>query len=79
MPDVVELPPIKMRIFKAIRTRGKIGITTRELLAAIYDEPRSLAVIRTHIFQANEMLAGTDYQIVMTDRRHWIVARSNGK
>ena len=71
------LPRVKVMIFDKIEAAGDIGITTRQLLRAVYGYKveRAPAVIRNHIHQMNDMLAGTDVHITASDRRHWLLEK----
>lgn len=71
------LPPLKQHIYDTIRAAGEIGITSRDLLAVIWEgrrKPKHLANIRCHIGQINEALVDTNRKIVTHDRRHWVLS-----
>ena len=72
----VYLPRVKVLIFDAVKAAGDIGVTTRQLLHAVYGNKvqRSTAIIRNHIKQMNILLAQTDVHIAARDRRHWLLA-----
>jgi hypothetical protein len=67
----VPMPPLKARIFDAVKAAGDSGISTRELFNVIYESaraPRSIATVRTHILMINDLLEETDLRIVCTGR-----------
>jgi hypothetical protein len=62
----VHLPPLKVALFDVVKAAGDIGVSTTELIATLNEHlGRRLAAqtIKAHVFQINELLAGTDYQI----------------
>lgn len=63
LPEVrlgVRLGPVKARLFDLIQRSGDDGITSPDLcdILGIARE-----TVKAHVFQINEQLAGTDYQI----------------
>lgn len=79
----VHLGPTKTRIFDLLRAAGDVGVSSEELIFALADDgagPKNRNTIKAHIYQTNELLAGTDYGIV-SDRarpRRWQLARRRG-
>ncbi len=62
----VVLPPLKAALFDAVKAAGDVGVSTTELITTMTEHAgRSLdaQTIKAHVFQINELLAGTDYQI----------------
>ena len=61
----VYLPQHKARIVDAIKQAGDIGITPAELIFAAW--PHGAVVnartVKAHVWQINELLAGTDFEI----------------
>lgn len=60
----VPLPPLKAAIFDAIKAAGEIGISSQDLIGSVYETPRSLVTIKSHIHQLNDLLDGTGLRIV---------------
>src|SRR5262245_27782363 len=63
----VRMPPLKARILDAIKAAGDLGASSHELTFEVYRgyaRQRSPAGIKSHVYQLNEMLAGTDWRIV---------------
>lgn len=76
------MPMLKARIYDAVSAAGEIGISTRDLMHKTYTDrkmPRSLAVIRTHVLQINDMLVETDLRIRTNDRRLWVLVKLRRK
>jgi DNA-binding response OmpR family regulator len=60
----VYLPPRKSRIMDVLIAAGDIGISTPDLINAVWaDEPRSPNTLKSHITQLNDLLAGTDFHV----------------
>lgn len=79
----VRLTPVKVRIFDAVKRAGIGGISSRDLVQVVYEDdrhPRNIATIRAHIWQLNELLAGTDVRIAAhDDRRCWFMTKTKQK
>jgi hypothetical protein len=56
----VKVGPVKARLFDLIQRGGEDGVTNRDL-SDILGIARE--TVKAHVFQLNEHLAGTDYQI----------------
>jgi hypothetical protein len=72
----VVLPPFKAAIFDAVARAGGAGISTDELVRAVYvgrSQPGRHA-IKVHVFQMNARLAGSGSAIVSEGRR-WYLRR----
>lgn len=76
----VLMPTLKARIFDAVAATGDNGITARELINAVYTgdyrAPVTLATIRAHIWQINDLLEDTRVRIRCLERRWWVLVRS---
>ena len=59
----VVLTPLKARIFDAIRRAGPDGIDGRALIQEL-DLPVSLTTLKAHVWQINDRLTESGYQIV---------------
>lgn len=60
----VRLSPLKARIFDAIKRAGKDGIAGSELFDLFLKERGGqFSVLKCHVYQINEKLAGTDCKI----------------
>jgi hypothetical protein len=73
----VVLTPFKASLLDLIRRAGDLGISSDGLRYELYRDhlkPPSKFTIKAHVWQLNELLAGTDYCIV-SDRRRWFVRR----
>jgi hypothetical protein len=70
----VLLPPLKVRIFDAVVEAGHAGLTTREIIADVFQEgTRTLAAVRHHITAINDLLRGTGVRIRRKDHRRWVI------
>lgn len=75
----VRMTPLKARLFDAIKAAGDVGISTNELLFKVYEGERlpQRSVIKSHIWQINEILEDTGLKIVSlweTRRvRYWML------
>jgi hypothetical protein len=59
----VPLTPLKLRIFDAIRRAGPDGIAGDAIIQEL-GLPVSLATLKAHVWQINERLADSGYQIL---------------
>lgn len=58
------LTPLKARIFEAIRRGGRDGIDVADLYDLLAgDRWRSKYILKAHVWQINQMLAGTGTRI----------------
>lgn len=67
----VRLPVLKAKIFDAIHAAGEIGISSKEVMHAVYrgrKRPRYIDTIRMHVIQINDLLVETDTVIRSIDR-----------
>jgi hypothetical protein len=75
----VLLPPLKARIFDAIRAAGERGISSRKLIDNIYRDrpaPKAMQTIRSHIIQINGRLHDkADVRIKSLKRRRWTLTK----
>ncbi len=63
----VRLSLLKTRIFDIIKRTGKDGITGNDLYDMVLkNRGAKRNVLKTHVHQINDRLAGTDYQIVVS-------------
>lgn len=63
----VRLSPFKARIFDAIQRAGDDGIEGYELFNLVMvQRDAKYSVMKCHIYQINEKLVSTDYQIAVT-------------
>jgi hypothetical protein len=73
----IRVPRLKAAILDHIRTAGAIGATSQEILASeVFRDrrPVGVATIKSHIWQLNDLLYGTDWRI-RSDGGRWILAR----
>jgi hypothetical protein len=70
------MPTLKASLFRAVKAAGDIGISSQELLNAVYPDGRTprLATIKVHVGQINDLLEETDYRIASIGRR-WVLRR----
>lgn len=59
----VRLPTLKASIFDAIKAAGDVGISSREIVAALDMSCRPVTV-KAHVFQINDLLEKTMWRIV---------------
>jgi hypothetical protein len=74
----VTLPTLKFNLVRTIKAAGDCGISSAELVAALWAKPVERATIKSHLGQINDRLAETDFQIVAEGRgKHarWILRR----
>jgi hypothetical protein len=65
----IPLSLLKCRIIDAIATAGDLGASSEEIRNTVYEGgDRDPAVVRIHIGQIRDALAGTDFQIVASAR-----------
>jgi hypothetical protein len=64
----------KAAIFYAIKRAGDLGVTSDELIGALYDHRVSRNAIKAHVGQINGLLEETPY-IIRSDRCRWYLAR----
>lgn len=75
----VKLPPVKLRIFDAIKLGGDVGLTSREVIQIAYEGKTKpyVETIKSHVCQMNEMLDGTGLRIVSEyhdkHERYWVL------
>jgi hypothetical protein len=71
------MTPLKGQIVDSIKAAGNVGITSEQLIAALYRDRRPIkpTCIKSHVDQINDRLASTDYQIT-SDRRRWFLSNS---
>jgi hypothetical protein len=63
----VRLSPLKTRLFDAIKRAGRDGIAGDDLFDLFLRERgANYTVLKTHVCQINEKLAGTDCMIAVT-------------
>jgi hypothetical protein len=76
----VRLTPLKASLFDRIKAAGDIGISTTEIIQAVYRDrsPIKETAIKSHVNQINDLLAGTEWRI-RSDRRRWFLHRDGGK
>jgi hypothetical protein len=70
----VHLGPVKVHIFDALKAAGDIGVSAEELIHQLAHEgmgAKSRHTIKAHIYQLNELLAGTDCRVASDGRRPW--------
>jgi hypothetical protein len=72
----VRLSPLKAAIVDMVRASGNVGITSVEIIAELYVDRRPVlaTAIKAHIWQINDLLECTDWQIY-SDRRRWFLGR----
>jgi hypothetical protein len=76
----VVLTPFKASLLDLIRRAGDLGISSDELRRELYRDhpkPPSKFTIKAHVWQINELLAGTDW-VIESDRRRWFLRRKQG-
>ena len=59
----VRLSPLKAHIFDVIKRADREGIAVETINALCFDGCSTAVNIRTHIYQINDALAGTDLEI----------------
>jgi hypothetical protein len=77
----ITLPERKFRLVQAIKAAGDLGISSAELVDALWLKPVGRATVKSHIHQVNILLAETDFQIVAEGRgphARWILHRARG-
>jgi hypothetical protein len=76
----VVLTPLKAAIVDAIKRTGDLGISSEGLVRELYFDrkPVSVTTLKSHVWQINELLAGTDW-VIESDRRRWFLRRRNWK
>jgi hypothetical protein len=72
----VQLTPLKAAIVDRIKAAGDIGISTAEIISAVYRDrsPIKPTTIKVHIGQVNDLLVETDWR-VRNDRRRWFLCK----
>jgi hypothetical protein len=72
----VVLTPLKAAIVDRIKRAGDLGISSEGLVHELYFErkPVGMTTIKAHVWQINELLAGTDW-VIESDRRRWFLRR----
>jgi hypothetical protein len=76
----VVLTPLKAAIVDAIKRHGDLGVSSESLIWVLYSDrsPVSPTTLKAHVFQINELLAGTDW-VIESDRRRWFLRRRTNK
>jgi hypothetical protein len=59
----VRLSPLKAHIFDVIKRADSNGVTFEDINAICFDGRSNSVNVRNHVYQINEALAGTDFQI----------------
>jgi hypothetical protein len=72
----VRLSPLKAAILDRIRRAGDTGVTSIEIVSDLYHDRRSvsLTTVKAHVWQINDLLAASHWQI-RSDRRRWFLCR----
>jgi hypothetical protein len=72
----VVLTPLKAAIVDRIKWAGDLGRSSESLMRELYLDrrPVSAATLKAHVWQINELLAGTDW-VIESDRRRWFLRR----
>lgn len=65
----VRLAPLEGRIFDYIVTAGNAGISTEDLHELTSDNERQRHTLNVHIYNINEKISETGYQIIGRDVR----------
>jgi len=60
----VSLTPLKARIFDLIDKAGEAGISGADINAIVFENGRSRDTIKAHIWQINEALMDSGWQII---------------
>jgi hypothetical protein len=72
----VRLTPLKAAIVDKIKASGDIGISSSELLHALWQHDAvAVETVKSHIWQVNSVLEETDWRI-RSDGRRWFLVRS---
>jgi len=71
----VRMSKRKVRIFDLVRHAGANGISTADINGIVYDGKASGDLVRTHILQINDLLAGTEAQIRSVHRAYVLCRR----
>jgi hypothetical protein len=74
----VPLTSLKAAIFDCIKASGDIGISAEDIVRAVYPEQTkrpSRHTVKAHVWQINQLIAGSDYEIV-SDRRNWFIRKN---
>jgi hypothetical protein len=66
----IRLPPLKAKIFDAIKASGDEGITSAGVISSAYQgrERPPTTAIKAHVWQINSLLEETDL-VISSDRR----------
>ena len=75
----IMLTPFKASILDLITGAGDLGVSSDELWRELYRDhpkPPNKLTIKAHVWQINELLAGTDYRII-SERRRWRVSQKH--
>jgi hypothetical protein len=72
----VALTPLKAAIVDRIKWAGDLGRSSESLMRELYSDrkPVSTTTLKAHVWQINELLAGTDW-VIESDRRRWFLRR----
>jgi hypothetical protein len=72
----VVLTPFKAAILDRIKRAGDLGISSEGLVYELYFDrkPVSKVMIKSHLWELNELLAGTDW-VIEWDRRRWFLRK----
>jgi hypothetical protein len=67
----VRLTPIRAEVYDIIARAGSEGIKARAIQERLFWNPLSLNTIRVHIFEINELLEETSFQIISAPSGHF--------
>jgi hypothetical protein len=76
----VKLTPLKLAIFDLVKAAGDEGISSQAIIHELYGNRRDvlLTCVKSHAFQINELLSGTEW-VLTSDRRNWFLRRRDRK
>lgn len=67
------MTPLKAQIVDAIKRSGDIGISSEELMYALWERDAvSADTVKAHVWQINSLLEETDW-LIRSDRRRWFL------
>jgi hypothetical protein len=71
----VRLTPLKAAIVDQIKCAGDIGISSEELMYALWDRDTvCISTVKAHVWQINSVLEETDW-VIRSDSRRWFLSR----
>ena len=75
----VRLTPLKAAIVDRIKWAGDLGRSSESLVRELYLDRFTVSrtTLKAHVWQINELLAGTDW-VIESDRRRWCLRRRQG-